>query len=73
MLQNSLGLILLDRLRHHIQDIVHDSSSQLKIVMRFHALLRDRFRDTFAIPAFELTSKQVAQPIFFDVRKLDVV
>ena len=62
MLQNSLGLVLLDRLRHHIKDIVHDGGTKLEIIVRLNALLSHRLRDTLAVTTFELTSKQVSKP-----------
>ena len=62
MLQDSLGLVLLDRLRHHIENIVHDSGTKFQIVVRLDTLLRNRLRNTLAVTTFELTSKQVAEP-----------
>lgn len=62
MLKDRLRLILLDRLGHHVQNIVHDSSTELQIIMRLNTLLRHRLRDTLAITTFELTSEQVPKP-----------
>ena len=62
MLQNRLQLVLFDRLRHHVQNIMHHHGAQLQIVVRFHALLCDGFCDTLAVSAFELTSQKVAKP-----------
>jgi hypothetical protein len=62
MLQDSFGLILFDRLGHHVQNIVHNSGAQLEIEMRLHALLCHRLGNTFAISPFELTSEEVAKP-----------
>jgi hypothetical protein len=62
MLKNRLRLVLLDRLGHHVKDIVHNGCSQLKIIMRLHTLLRDGLSDALAVTTFELTSKKVTQP-----------
>lgn len=62
MLKDSLCLILLDRLRHHIKNVVHNSSTELKIIMGLDSLLGDSLRDTFAVAALELTSEQVSEP-----------
>ena len=62
MLQNRLRLVLLDRLRHHVEDIVHDGSAELEVVVRLHTLLRDRLRDALAVTAFELTREQIPEP-----------
>lgn len=62
MLQDRLGLILLDRLWHHIQNIVHDSRTKLQIIVRLDTLLRDSLRDAFAVATLELTSQQISEP-----------
>ena len=62
MLQNGLRLVLLDRLGHHVEDVVHHGSTQLKIIVRLHTLLRNGLRDTLAVTSFELTGKQVSKP-----------
>ena len=62
MLQNRLRLVLLDRLGHHVQNIMHHRGVQLQIIVRFHVLLCDSFCDTLAVSAFELTSQKVAKP-----------
>ena len=62
VLQNRLRLVLLDRLRHHVQNIVHDRGTELKIVVRLDTLLRHRLRDTLRVTALELTGEQVAEP-----------
>lgn len=67
MLQDSLGFILLDRLGHHIEDIMHHSSTQLEIEMGLDSLFRDCLGDTFTVTTLELTSKQVSKPV--DVKK----
>jgi hypothetical protein len=62
MLQNGLRLILLDGLGHHVQDIMHDSSTKFKVIMRFNTLLSHGLRDALAISAFELAGKKISQP-----------
>lgn len=62
MLQDGLGLVLLYRFWHHIEDVVHDGSPELEIIMRFDPLLRYRLRNTLTVSAFELTSEQVSEP-----------
>jgi len=63
MLQNCLRLVLLDRLGHHVKNIVHDSSAQFEVVVRLDTLLRNRLGDALAVSPFELTSEQVSKPI----------
>lgn len=41
MLQDGASLVLLDTLWHHVQDVVHDSRSQLQVKVRLNALLGD--------------------------------
>jgi hypothetical protein len=62
VLQDRLCFILLDRLRHHVENVMHDRSTQFKVIVRFHTLLRHRLCDTLAVTAFELTGKQVTEP-----------
>ena len=62
MLQNGLGLVLLNTLGHHVEYVVHDGSAQLQIVMRLDALLGDRFGDAFRVTSLELTREQIAKP-----------
>ena len=57
VLQNRLRLVLLDRLWHHVKNVVHNRGTQLEIIMRLDTLFRDSLRNTFAVSAFELTSK----------------
>jgi hypothetical protein len=64
MLQDGLGLILLDRFWHHVQDIMHYSGSELQVVVRLDTLFGDGFCNTFAISALELTGEQVTKPSF---------
>ena len=46
MLQNSLGLVLLDALGHHVEDVVHDGGTKLEIEVRFDSLLGDGLGDS---------------------------
>ena len=62
VLKDCLGLVLLDRLGHHVKDVVHDGGTELEIVVRLNALLSHRLRDTLAVTTFELTSEEVAKP-----------
>ena len=62
VLQNGLRLVLLDRLRHHVQNIVHNGSAQFEIIVRFDTLLRNSLRDSLAVSALELTRQQVSKP-----------
>ena len=62
MLQNSVDLVLLDSLRHHIHEITHDRSAELQVKVRFNTLLCDSLRNTLAMSAFELTGEQVTKP-----------
>jgi len=64
MLQNRLRLVLLDRLGHHVQDVVHHRGTQLQVVVRFDTLLRDSLGDTLAVSTFELTREKIAKPSF---------
>lgn len=62
MLQDRFRLVLLDRLGHHVKDIVHDSGAEFEIEMRLDALLGDCLGDTLAVATFELSGKQISQP-----------
>ena len=62
MLQDSLCLVLLDRFRHHVKNIVHHGCTELKVVVRLDPLLRHSLRNALAVSSFELTRKQVAKP-----------
>lgn len=55
-------LVLLDALRHHVQDVVHDGGAQLQVEVRLHALLGHRLGDALGLAPLELASQQVAQP-----------
>jgi hypothetical protein len=63
MLQNGLRLVLLDGLRHHVQDIMHNSSTQLKVIVRLNTLFGHGLCNTLAVSAFELAGQQIAQPM----------
>lgn len=62
VLQDRLRLVLLDRLWHHVQNIMHDCGTKLQVIMRFHTLLGDRLRNALAVSTLELTSEQVSKP-----------
>lgn len=38
MLQNGPGFVLFDSFRHHVQDVMHHSCSQLQVKVRLHTL-----------------------------------
>ena len=42
VLQDGPGLVLLDALGHHVQNVVHDGSTQLQVKVGLHALLSHR-------------------------------
>jgi hypothetical protein len=62
VLQNCLRLVLPDRFRHHVKDIVYYSSTQFKVKMGFHGLLCYRFGHALTIETFELSSEEVPKP-----------
>ena len=55
-------LVLFDALWHHVQDVMHDSSTKLKIIVRLDALLCDSACNALGLPPLKLPSQQVAQP-----------
>jgi len=63
MLQDHLGFVLLDGLWRHVQNDVHDSHAKLEIAVQLHTLLCNCFGDAFTVASFELSSKEVAQPV----------
>ena len=63
VLQNRLRLVLLDRLRHHVEDVVHDGGAEFKVVMRLHTLLGHRLRDAFAVTTLELTRGEITKVV----------
>ena len=62
MLHDDAGLVCLDALWHHVQNVMHDRGTQLKIILAFDALLRDSLCHTLVCAALKLSSKQVAKP-----------
>ena len=62
MLKNCAGLVLLDALWHHVQNIVHNRCAQLEVEVAFNALLGYSLGDSFAVATFELAGKEIAQP-----------
>lgn len=57
MLQDRLRFVLLDRLGHHVKNIVHDCSTELQIVVRLDTLLRNSLCNALAVSSFKLTSE----------------
>ena len=51
MLQDGPGLVLLDALRHHIQDVVHDGSTELQVEVGLHSLLSHSLGHTLGVTA----------------------
>lgn len=62
MLQDRSGFVLLDTFRHHVNDIVHNGSSQLQVKVGFYSLLGNGFSNSFRVTALELPRQQVTQP-----------
>ena len=62
MLQDRLGLVLLDGLRHHVKNIVHYCCPEFQVEVGLDTLLRNRLRDSLAIAAFELAGEEVTEP-----------
>lgn len=62
VLQDGLGLVLLDPLRHHVEDVVHDGGTELEVEVRVDPLLRDRLGDSLRVTPLELTREEVAEP-----------
>lgn len=50
MLQNGPSLVLLDSLRHHVQDVVHHSCSQLQVKVRLHTLFSHSLCNSLRVP-----------------------
>lgn len=61
-MKDGLRLVLLDRLGHHIENVVHNGSTKLQIEVGLDTLLRDRLRNTLAITTFKLAREQVTKP-----------
>ena len=62
MLEDGPGLVLLDALWHHVQDVVHHCSSQLQVKVTLHSLLRHCLGHTLRVPTFELSGEEVSEP-----------
>jgi len=62
MLQNGSSFVLLDSLRHHIEDVVHDRGAELEIEMRLNSLFRHRLRHALGVTTLELTGQKVSEP-----------
>ena len=56
MLENRLTLVLLNTFRHHIKQIMHHGSTELKVKVRFNTLLRNRLAPCASITTLKLTS-----------------
>ena len=63
VLEDRLRLVLLDRLGHHVEDVVHDGGAELEVVVRLHTLLGHGLRNTLAVTTLELTCEQVPKPV----------
>merc|ERR1719318_1736727 len=59
---NSPGLVLLDTLGHHVDDVVHHAGSQLQVEVALHPLLGDSFGHPLAMPALKLPGQKISQP-----------
>ena len=53
MLQDGPGLVLLDALGHHVQDVVHDGGTQLQVKVGLHTLLGHRLGHTLGVTSCE--------------------
>jgi len=60
MLEDGPGLVGLDTLRHHVENVVHHRCTELEIKVRLHALLRDRLGDTLRVTSFELAGEEIS-------------
>lgn len=49
VLQDGSGLVLFDALGHHVQDVVHHSSTQLQVKVRLHTLFSNRLGYTLGM------------------------
>lgn len=49
VLQDGSGLVLLDALRHHVQDVVHHGRTQLQVKVGLHTLLRHSLRHALGV------------------------
>lgn len=55
VLQDGSGLVLFDTLRHHVQYVVHHSSTQLQVKVRFHTLFSNRLGYTLGVTSYKST------------------
>ena len=62
MLQNCPGLVLLDTLRHHIDDVMHDTGPQLQVEVTLHSLLGDSFSHSLAVSSLKLSRQNITRP-----------
>mmetsp|Transcript_6179 Transcript_6179/g.20144 ORF Transcript_6179/g.20144 Transcript_6179/m.20144 type:complete len:665 (-) Transcript_6179:1552-3546(-) len=62
VLEDRLGLVGLDALGHHVEDVVHDGGAEFEVEVRLDALLRDGLGDALGVAALELAGEQVAEP-----------
>ena len=62
VLQDGPLLVCLYAFRHHVEDVVHDGSTQLEVVVAFDALLGDRLGYALGMATFKVASKQVSEP-----------
>ena len=53
MLKDGAGLVLLDALRHHVEDVVHDGGPKLQIEVRLDPLLRHCLRNSLGVATYE--------------------
>ena len=64
MLQNCPGLVLLDTLRHYIDDVMHDAGPQLQDEVTLHCLLGDSFSHSLAVSSLKLSRQKITQHFF---------
>lgn len=49
VLQDGSGLVLFDPLRHHVQDVMHHSCTQLQVKVRLHTLFGHSLCNTLRV------------------------
>lgn len=62
MLENCAGFVGTDALWHHVEDVVHDGSSELEIKVRLTALLGHGLGSSTGSTALKVAREEVAQP-----------
>ena len=62
MLKNNTGLVLFDAFWHHVQNVMHNSSSQLQVEVAFNSLLGDCLGHTLRVSPLKLPGQKVAKP-----------